>query len=62
MTPGHYDVRYKNLDTGQVRKSQKFEVSLKKTSEGGHYMGWTIGLYDVTNGTVYHETIPEHDF
>ena len=62
MTPGHYDVRYKNLDTGQVRKSQKFEVSLKKTSEGEQYMGWTVGLYDVINGTVYHETITEKNF
>jgi hypothetical protein len=62
VTPGHYDVRYKNLDTGQIRKSQKFEVSLKKTSEGEQYMGWTVGLYDVINGTVYHETITEKNF
>lgn len=62
VTPGRYDVRYKNLDTGQIRKSPKFEVTLKKTAEGEQYNGWTVPVYDVINGTVYHQTITERDF
>ena len=55
-------MRYENLDTGQIRKSPKFEVALRKTSDGEKYLGWSIPLYDVINGTIYHETITKRDF
>jgi hypothetical protein len=62
VKPGHYDLRYMNLDTGRIRKSDAFEVTLKKTAKGEEYMGWTVGLYDVLNGNTYHEEITERDF
>jgi hypothetical protein len=30
VKPGHYDIRYRNLDTGLIRKSPKFEVMFKR--------------------------------
>ncbi len=62
VKPGHYDIRYMNLDTGRIRQSNKVEVTVKKTSRGEEYMGWTIGLYDIVNGNTYHKDISEKDF
>ena len=62
VKPGHYDVRYLNLDNGRIRESQLFEVTLRKTPKGEEYMGWTVGLYDVINGTSHHKDITERDF
>ena len=62
VKPGHYDIRYRNLDTGLIRKSPKFEVTYKQDAKGEEYMGWTVPLYEVINGTIYHEIIAERDF
>jgi hypothetical protein len=62
VKPGHYDIRYRNLDTGLIRKSPKFEVTFKQDEKGEEYMGWTVPLYEVINGTIYHEVIAERDF
>jgi hypothetical protein len=62
VKPGHYDIRYLNLDNGRIRESQVFEVTLRKSPKGEEYMGWTVGLYDVINGTSHHKDITERDF
>src|SRR5262249_58937554 len=62
VKPGHYDLRYMDLDTGVIQKSSSFEVTLKKTSKGEEYMGWTIGLYGVVNGTSPEQTISQREF
>jgi hypothetical protein len=62
VKPGRYDIRYLNLDNGRIRKSQVFEVTLRKTPKGEEYMGWTVGLYDVITGTSHHKDITERDF
>jgi hypothetical protein len=62
VKPGHYDIRYRNLDSGLIRKSPKFEVKYHQDENGEKYTGWTVPLYDVINGTIYHEVIAERDF
>jgi hypothetical protein len=62
VKPGHYDLRYMDLDTGVIQRSVSFEVTRKKTPRGEEYMGWTIGLYGVINGTSPEETITEREF
>ena len=62
VKPGHYDIRYMNLDSGRIRQSNIIEVTLKKTPKGEEYMGWTVGLYDVVNGTTFHTDITERNF
>ena len=62
VKPGHYDLRYRDLDTGVIQKSVPLEVTQKKTTKGEEYMGWSIGLYGVINGTSREETITEREF
>jgi hypothetical protein len=62
VKPGHYDIRYRNLDTGLIRKSPTFEVTFKQDQEGEEYRGWTVPLYEAINGTIHHKIIAERDF
>jgi hypothetical protein len=62
VKPGHYDLRYMNLDTGQIRRSDVFEVTYTKMDKRDGYMRWTIGLYGVIDGTTYHEEITQSEF
>jgi hypothetical protein len=62
VKPGQYDIRYKNLDSGVIKKSPPFEVTLKKTSRGEEYMGWTVPLYEDFKGTTYHAEIYDGEF
>jgi hypothetical protein len=62
VKPGHYDLRYLNLDTGQIFRSAPFVVTLQKTASGEQYRGWTIGLYGRVDGTSHRDEISEHDF
>jgi hypothetical protein len=62
VKPGHYDIRYRNLDTGLIRKSPKFEVKFTQDATGEEYMSWTVPLYEAINGTIYHQIIAERDF
>jgi hypothetical protein len=62
VKPGHYDIRYRNLDTGLIRKSPNFEVTLKQDEKGEEYMGWTVPLYEAIDGTIHHKIIGERDF
>jgi hypothetical protein len=62
VKPGHYDVRYRDLDTGIIRKSGIFQVTVKETKRGKQFMGWTVPVYTAINGTTYHEVIPAEEF
>ena len=62
VKPGHYDLRYMNLSNGRIRKSDPIEVTLKNTENGQEYMGWTIGMYGVIEGTAHHEDISAKEF
>jgi len=62
VKPGHYDLRYMNLDTGRIQRSTAFEVTFKTTSEGEEYTGWTIGLYDAVDGNTQPEEITQREF
>jgi hypothetical protein len=54
VTPGHYDVRYLDLTTGIIKKSQPLTVTGER--------GWIVGLYGVVNGTQQHQVIGSRDF
>jgi len=62
VKPGHYDIRYRNLDTGLIRKSRMFEVTFKQDEKREEYMGWTVPLYEAIDGTIHHKIIAERDF
>jgi hypothetical protein len=63
VEPARYDMRYLNLDTGSIHRTDEFAVTAKKRPEGGvDYMGWTVPLYTTLEGNVYHDEITTAEF
>lgn len=59
---GRYDVRYKDLSTGGLSKTEEFLLQETKTFSGTEYSDLTLTLYKVTNGNMHTETIDESEF
>jgi len=59
---GRYDVRYKNLDTGGLSKTEEFILDEKKTYSGTTYSTLTLTLYKVANGNMTTVAIDESQF
>jgi hypothetical protein len=62
ITPGKYDVRYKDLDSGSLNKSEEFPLTETKDGEGVNYSTITMTLYKVANGNMKTEAIDEESF
>jgi hypothetical protein len=62
VKPGHYDIRYMNLDTGAIKQSPAVEVIGTDADGGLQYTGWTVPLYETIDGKIYHREITEHEF
>jgi curved DNA-binding protein CbpA len=59
---GNYDIRYRDLDSGTLAKSESFMLQQKTTSEGIQYSNITMTLYKVRDGNMRTYTISEADF
>lgn len=59
---GRYDVRYRDLDTGGLAKSEQFQVEENRTYNGVEYTDMTMTLYKVRNGNMQTYSIPESEF
>jgi hypothetical protein len=59
---GSYDIRYRNLDTGGIAKSEPFQVEESRTYNGVQYTDMTMTLYKVRNGNMKTYSIPESEF
>ena len=59
---GRYDVRYRDLDTGGLSKTEEFILEEKKTYSGTSYSNLTLTLYKVANGNMTTEAIDESEF
>jgi len=59
---GRYDVRYKDLSTGGLSKTEEFLLQETKTFSGTEYSDLTLTLYKVINGNMHTETIDESEF
>ena len=62
VAPGKYDVRYRDLTTGQFSKSESFALEEKATASGTEYSDLTMTLYKVQNGNMQTYSIDESDF
>jgi hypothetical protein len=62
VQPGSYEIWYLMLDTGALLRTQRFDVTVKKTADGEQYLGWTVGLYGTPTGTEHHAPISEREF
>jgi hypothetical protein len=59
---GRYDVRYRDLDTGELAKTEEFILEERQTHNGTSYSNLTLTLYKVANGNMTTEAIDESDF
>lgn len=62
ITAGNYDVRYKDLESGIISKTESFELREHETAYGSSYSEITMTLYKVSNGNMQTVTIPENQF
>lgn len=59
---GRYDVRYRDLNTGGLAKSEQFQIEENPTYNGVEYTDMTMTLYKIRNGNMETYPIPESEF
>jgi hypothetical protein len=62
VTAGKYDIRYRNLDTGGLSRSEAFSLEEIKTYEGTRFSEVTLTLYKVRNGNMQTYGLDEGEF
>ena len=62
IAPGTYDLRYQDLDSGVIFRSDPFEFTETPEADGTGYDKMTISLYTVVNGKLNREEIGPEDF
>ena len=58
---GRYDVRYKDLTSGGISKSEAFDLYEFPSQTGTEYSNITMTLYTVQNGNMHTSTIGENE-
>jgi len=59
---GRYDIRYRDLDTGNLSRTDPFNIKEVPTSTGTQYDSLTMTLYKVHNGNMQTYGIDESEF
>jgi hypothetical protein len=62
ITPGKYDVRYRDLNSGSMTKTPEFQFTETKENGSIKYSDMTMTLYKVANGNMHTEPIDEETF
>jgi len=62
LSAGNYDVRYRDLTTGRLARSESFELTETETYYGVRYTKISITLYKVLNGNMQTFPLSENDF
>lgn len=62
ISPGAYDLRYQSLDTGEIFRSERFDLSEIRESAGTSANRNVFKLYAVPGGTSRSVTISEREF
>ena len=62
VAPGDYDVRYQNLDTGSMYKTESFLLSEVRSESGVRYRSVTMTLYKVRDGNMQTSPITDEEF
>jgi hypothetical protein len=62
LIAGSYDVRYENLDTGLLSRSEPFTLQEIKTYDGTQYSTITLTLYKVRNGNMQTYPLAKDEF
>lgn len=59
---GDYDIRYRDLSTGQLARSDPFTLEELEVADGTQYSNMTLTLYKVSNGNMQTHDLAEADF
>lgn len=62
VTAGAYDVRYRDLDTGGLSRSEAITLTEVHTDEGAEFSNFTMTLYKVRNGNMQTYRLSEAEF
>jgi hypothetical protein len=62
VTVGNYDVRYRDLDSGALARSESFRLQETQTYDGIQYSNLTMTLYKVRHGNMQTYGISENEF
>jgi hypothetical protein len=62
VIPGNYDVRYRDLNSGSLAKTEPFLLEEIKIGDSTQYSMLTMTLYKVENGNMQTKPITEADF
>lgn len=62
VTAGSYDIRYRDLDTGGLSRSDAFTLEENPTDDGVQYSNITMTLYKVQNGNMQIFPLAESEF
>jgi hypothetical protein len=62
VSPGNYDVRYKDLDANQISRTESFLLQQINDDRGTTYSNVTLTLYKVRDGNMTSQPIQEANF
>jgi curved DNA-binding protein CbpA len=62
VTSGSYDIRYRDLDSGGLSRSEAFTLKETETENGTRYSNLTMTLYKVRNGNMKTYGLSETEF
>ncbi|MGY1520248.1 hypothetical protein ACW5DW_07410 [Luteimonas sp. A482] len=62
VTAGAYDIRYRDLESGALTRSEPFDVEERRTVEGIEYSEMTMTLYKVDGGNFETYDLAEDEF
>lgn len=62
VSAGDYELRYRDLDSGALSRTDSFTLEEFKTTEGIQFSKLTLTLYKVSGGNMQIHTISEEEF
>jgi len=62
VTAGSYDIRYRDLSTGGLSRSESFQLQEIPTDDGTQFSNITMTLYKVLNGNMQTYELSENEF
>lgn len=62
VTRGNYDIRYRDLDSGGLSRSEQFSLEENKTFDEVQFNNMTMTLYKVRNGNMQSYALSEAEF
>jgi DNA-directed RNA polymerase subunit RPC12/RpoP len=62
VQPGNYDIRYRDLTSSGLSKTERFNLKEVRTAKGVEFSRMRLTLYKVLNGNMQIQPISENDF